>query len=55
MADNERKIAKEQDINITQPELIGSLITIAGFLATLLQGVQKYAQKVGAADDAPKG
>jgi hypothetical protein len=55
MADNERKIAKEQDINITKPELIGSLITIAGFLATLLQGVQKYAQKVGAADDAPKG
>jgi len=55
MADHDRIIKKGDDIELTEAEVVGSLITIAGFLATLLQSVQQYAQKVGAADDAPQG
>ncbi|MEM1157852.1 MAG: hypothetical protein AAF649_10145 [Verrucomicrobiota bacterium] len=51
MSDNEREIKVGDKIVLTKAETVGSLITVAGFLATLLQGVQQYAKKVGAADD----
>ncbi|MDD5261281.1 MAG: hypothetical protein PHD76_05465 [Methylacidiphilales bacterium] len=50
MTDHVRDIAVGDKIELSRAEAIGGLITIAGFLATMLQGVQAYAKKVGASE-----
>jgi hypothetical protein len=50
MQDHTRELKAGEEIHLAKAEVVGALVTIAGFLATLLQGVQVYAKKVGAAD-----
>lgn len=51
MSDHSRTLKVGDKAELNRAELLGALVTIAGFLATFLKGVQDYAQKVGAADD----
>lgn len=50
MDDHIKEVEAGQSIHLNKGELVGGLVTVAGFLATMLGGVQKYAQKTGAAD-----
>jgi hypothetical protein len=52
MNDHTREFTEGSEIELKKAELVGGLVTISAFLATLLAGVQQYAQKTGAADDA---
>ncbi|MEM9444856.1 MAG: hypothetical protein AAGA18_05830 [Verrucomicrobiota bacterium] len=49
MSDHTRQFKEGDQLELNKGEMIGSLVTIAGFLATLLASVQGYAKKVGAA------
>jgi len=49
ISDNTRTVKIGDKIVLTKAEQFGSLITLAIFLASLLQGVQNYARKTGAA------
>jgi len=49
ISDNVRTVKVGDKIVLTKAEQFGSLITLAIFLASLLQGVQNYARKTGAA------
>lgn len=49
--DQERRISSGDRIELSREELTGSMVTIAGFMATLMDEVQRYALKVGAASE----
>jgi len=49
ISDNIRTVKVGDKIVLSKAEQFGSLITLAIFLASLLQGVQNYARKTGAA------
>ncbi|MEO0454076.1 MAG: hypothetical protein AAFY98_08060, partial [Verrucomicrobiota bacterium] len=49
--DTTRNLKAGELIVLSDAEIIGALVTIAGFLANILEGVQQYAQEVGATDD----
>ncbi len=53
MNDHSREFVEGAEIDLQKAEVVGTLVTISAFLATLLAGVQQYAQKTGAADDTP--
>ncbi len=48
LINHERTINSGSMIELSQEELVGCLVTIASFLATLMEQVQSYARKVGA-------
>ncbi|MES2308359.1 MAG: hypothetical protein V4507_05815 [Verrucomicrobiota bacterium] len=50
MSDHTRDFAVGEKLELNRAETIGGIITLAGFLATMLQGIQVYAKKIGAAD-----
>lgn len=50
ISDNTRTVKVGDKIVLAKAEQFGSLITLAIFLASLLQGVQNYARKTGAAN-----
>jgi hypothetical protein len=50
VTDNTRKVKVGDKVALTKAEQFGSLMTLSIFLATMLQGVQNYALKTGAAD-----
>jgi hypothetical protein len=49
MGDNSRAVKVGDKITFTKAEQFGSIVTLAIFLASMLQGVQAYAKKTGAA------
>jgi|GEM_PF-540092 len=49
ISDNTRTVKVGEKIVLSKAEQFGSLITLAIFLSSLLQGVQNYARKTGAA------
>lgn len=49
ISDNSRVVKVGEKIAFSKAEQFGSLVTLAIFLASMLQGVQAYAQKTGAA------
>ncbi len=49
ISDNTRVVKVGEKIAFTKAEQFGSLVTMAIFLASMLQGVQAYAKKTGAA------
>jgi hypothetical protein len=49
ISDNSRVVKVGEKIAFTKAEQFGSLVTMAIFLASMLQGVQAYAKKTGAA------
>jgi len=51
MADSERAFAVGEKVELNKAEHLGSIITVGIFISSLLQGLQAYAQKTGAADD----
>lgn len=48
--DNSRVVKVGDKVALTKAEQFGSLMTLSIFLSTILQGVQNYALKIGAAD-----
>ncbi|MEM6821756.1 MAG: hypothetical protein AAF558_07455 [Verrucomicrobiota bacterium] len=52
MNDHSRVYNEGEVIDLNKAEIVGSIVTVSAFLATLLASVQTYAKKVGAADDA---
>jgi hypothetical protein len=51
MADTERVFAVGEKIELSKAEHLGSVITVGIFVSSILQSLQVYAQKTGAADD----
>ncbi|HEY0255986.1 MAG TPA: hypothetical protein VGC39_00985 [Candidatus Methylacidiphilales bacterium] len=49
IGDNNRTVKVGEKISFSKAEQFGSLVTLSIFLASMLQGVQTYARKVGAA------
>jgi len=49
--DNERVLAVGQPIRFSRAELIGAILTVGMFVGNLLQGLQEYAKKTGAASE----
>lgn len=49
ISDNSRVVKVGEKITFSKAEQFGSLVTMAIFLASMLQGVQAYAKKTGAA------
>ncbi|MEM6886006.1 MAG: hypothetical protein AAF571_13340 [Verrucomicrobiota bacterium] len=52
MNDHSREYQEGETIELNKGEIVGSIVTLAAFLASLLASVQTYAKKVGAADGA---
>jgi hypothetical protein len=53
MGDSEKVFAVGETINLSKAEHVGAIITVGLFIGSLLQGLQEFARKTGAADDQP--
>lgn len=52
MGDSEKVFAVGETIGLSKAEHIGAIITVGLFIASMLQALQDFAKKIGAADDA---